>query len=91
MYCFYLFTKHNSICRFPSKRFYEGSLITAESSSYEENPRLSIWNTEQGIHRKERHIFCHVEGHEEASKVSTEDQNENSFKNIEEINQVVSL
>lgn len=83
--------KHSSICRFPSERFYDGTLITAKSSSYEENPRLSIWINEQGMHREERHIFCHVEGNEEASQVSTEDQNEHSFSNIEEVNQVVSI
>lgn len=83
--------KQNLIYRFLPQTIYEGPLFTSKSWSYEENPRLSIGINKDYIHREKRHIFCHVEGHEEASKVSTENQNENSFNNIENINQAVSL
>ncbi|CAC5394759.1 unnamed protein product [Mytilus coruscus] len=82
---------HDSICNFPSGQFYEGSLQTAESPSYVENPRLSIWLNDQGLHRKERHIFSHVEGTEEYVLVSTESENEHSCSNKLEVEQVIKI
>ncbi|XP_063405038.1 3'-5' exoribonuclease HELZ2-like [Mytilus trossulus] len=82
---------HDSICNFPSGEFYEGSLQTAESPSYVENPRLSIWLNDQGLHRKERHIFSHVEGTEEYVLVSTESENEHSCSNKIEVDQVIKI
>ena len=41
--------------------------------------------------KDKRTIFCHIYGEEEILPVSTEEGNEKSRRNKEEVNQVVSL
>ncbi|CAC5394770.1 unnamed protein product [Mytilus coruscus] len=78
---------HESICKFPSKRFYNEKLVTGLSASYLENQPLQIWG-----HQKEtRHIFCHVEGEEEALTVSSNEGNEMSRSNVVEVKQVMKI
>lgn len=77
--------QHEGICTFPSMEFY--------------NNKLKTW---QGLRRppsvlghagKESCpvIFGHVQGHEQSLLVSTDEGNENSKANLEEVAEVVSV
>ncbi|XP_067410120.1 3'-5' exoribonuclease HELZ2 isoform X2 [Emydura macquarii macquarii] len=73
------------ICRFPSQEFYNGKLMTCP----ELKPQSSAFS------HKERSccpiIFGHIEGKEQSLMVSTEEGNENSRANLEEVEQVVRI
>lgn len=76
--------QHPSICKFPSKCFYQDKLRTIQCLSWEENPPLHIW-----FQPEKRHLFCHVEGEEVTLPVSTEEGNEMSRSNKKEVEQIV--
>ncbi|XP_033113852.1 helicase with zinc finger domain 2-like isoform X2 [Anneissia japonica] len=74
---------HSSICDFPSQQFYDEKLKTDISVS-KRKPDTLNWPTRDG--NKEYHtLFCHVEGKEESQTVKTEEGNENSKCNQQEI------
>uniref|UniRef100_A0A8D0HT61 RNB domain-containing protein n=1 Tax=Sphenodon punctatus TaxID=8508 RepID=A0A8D0HT61_SPHPU len=75
---------HKDICRFPSEEFYHGKLKTGPNLNY---PRSAF------CHRGSdccSIIFGHIEGKEQYLMISTEEGNENSRANLEEVEQVVS-
>ncbi|XP_063152940.1 3'-5' exoribonuclease HELZ2 [Candoia aspera] len=77
---------HRAICTFPSKAFYNDRLKTSPSL---------IRRSSMLYHHSESAccpiIFGHVEGRERSLMVSTEDGNENSRANLEEVQQVVRI
>ncbi|KAJ8039292.1 Helicase with zinc finger domain 2 [Holothuria leucospilota] len=80
---------HEEICRFPSDSFYEGQLETAHQvinrkpDTYTEN----IWPGGPAYPR----VFCHVVGEEETLTVRSEEGNEMSRSNPQEICHVVRI
>ncbi|NXW54855.1 HELZ2 Helicase, partial [Eurystomus gularis] len=76
---------HKSICEFPSQEFYEARLKTWPQL----HCRASVF-----YHRGNGCcpiIFGHVEGKEQSLVISTEEGNENSKANLEEVEQAVRL
>ncbi|XP_026553122.1 helicase with zinc finger domain 2 [Pseudonaja textilis] len=77
---------HKDICRFPSMTFYNSKLMTS--------PQI-IRGSSALYHRSEFEctpiIFGHIEGRERSLVVSTEEGNENSKANLEEVQQVVRI
>nr|XP_060627872.1 helicase with zinc finger domain 2 [Anolis sagrei ordinatus] len=76
---------HRDICAFPSEAFYSNRLTTcpylkraASTLSHSGRPSCAI-------------IFGHIEGKEKSLMVSTEEGNENSRANLEEVQQVVRI
>uniref|UniRef100_A0A672UI59 Helicase with zinc finger 2 n=1 Tax=Strigops habroptila TaxID=2489341 RepID=A0A672UI59_STRHB len=76
---------HKSICKFPSQEFYEMRLKTC--------PQLL--RKPSVFHHKDNNccpiIFGHVEGKEQSLMISTEEGNENSKANPEEVEQAVRI
>ncbi|NXA78414.1 HELZ2 Helicase, partial [Thryothorus ludovicianus] len=76
---------HKSICEFPSQEFYERRLKTW--SQLAQKPSV--------LHHRDNSccpiIFGHVEGKEHSLMVSTEEGNENSKANLEEVAQAVRI
>ncbi|NXI93855.1 HELZ2 Helicase, partial [Psophia crepitans] len=76
---------HKGICEFPSQEFYEMRLKTC--------PQLR--RKPSVFHHKDNGccpiIFGHVEGKEQSLMISTEDGNENSKANLEEVAQAVRM
>ncbi|NXF32029.1 HELZ2 Helicase, partial [Nyctibius bracteatus] len=76
---------HKDICEFPSQEFYEMRLKTWPQL----HPRPSVFH-----HRGNGCcpiVFGHVEGKEQSLMISTEEGNENSKANLEEVEQAVRL
>ncbi|XP_007440213.2 helicase with zinc finger domain 2 [Python bivittatus] len=77
---------HRDICMFPSEAFYEKRLKTC--------PNL-VRGSSVLYHRSKSAccpiIFGHIKGKESSFMVSTEDGNENSRANLEEVQQVVRI
>ncbi|XP_033737975.1 LOW QUALITY PROTEIN: helicase with zinc finger domain 2-like [Pecten maximus] len=74
------------ICDFVSSEFYNNKLETAPSFVWREDNPLSLWK-----YRDVPHMFCHVEGDEEYLTVSTEEGNEQSCSNKEEVEKVLAV
>ncbi|XP_043945796.1 helicase with zinc finger domain 2 [Protopterus annectens] len=77
---------HEDICDFPSKEFYYGRLKT--------DPQLANRPPSVFYHPKNKScpiVFGHVEGKELSLVVSTEEGNENSKGNMEEVAHVVRI
>ncbi|XP_075757045.1 3'-5' exoribonuclease HELZ2 [Pelodiscus sinensis] len=72
------------ICRFPSQEFYKSKLMTSP-----ELRRPSSALEHQG--RSCPILFGHIEGKEQSLMVSTEEGNENSKANLEEVEQAVRI
>ena len=83
IYTFY--QQHPGICEFPSKQFYDGKLLTGSSPKWDIKTPLGIWMNRKKIPI----VFCHVEGEEEYLAVSTEEGNEQSCSNKQEVEKVV--
>ncbi|KAK3577501.1 hypothetical protein CHS0354_026455 [Potamilus streckersoni] len=79
---------HPELCEFPSRKFYSGNLQTAPQvfTRENENPPLTLWPVPQ-----KPHVLCHVDGSEEIQTVSSEEGNEMSRSNPEEVKQVVRI
>ncbi|KAL3868673.1 hypothetical protein ACJMK2_041451 [Sinanodonta woodiana] len=79
---------HKQLCEFPSDEFYDKELETAQSvlDREEKLPFLRLWPDSNVPH-----VFCHVEGKEEVTTVSTEEGNEKSRSNPNEVKQVVKI
>ncbi|XP_038605944.1 helicase with zinc finger domain 2 [Tachyglossus aculeatus] len=76
---------HKDICRFPSKEFYNNRLQTC--------PDLK-WPPSVFFHKEKACcpiIFGYIEGKEQSLLVSTDEGNENSRANLEEVEQVVRI
>lgn len=80
------FTFQNpEICEFPSQQFYKGALITKPGLWL--SKRMNVWpKIDKDIYP---HVFVHVNGEEKMLTVTTEDGNEQSRSNAEEIKHVV--
>ncbi|NXQ18152.1 HELZ2 Helicase, partial [Peucedramus taeniatus] len=76
---------HKSICEFPSQEFYERRLRTCPQPA--RKPSV--------LHHRDNNccpiIFGHVEGKEHSLMISTEEGNENSKANLEEVAQAVRI
>uniref|UniRef100_A0A8C8R7D6 Helicase with zinc finger 2 n=1 Tax=Pelusios castaneus TaxID=367368 RepID=A0A8C8R7D6_9SAUR len=73
------------ICTFPSQEFYEGKLTTCPSLHH---PSSAFSHRDKGCCPI---IFGHIEGKEQSLMVSTEEGNENSRANLEEVEQAVRI
>ncbi|XP_069128073.1 3'-5' exoribonuclease HELZ2-like isoform X1 [Argopecten irradians] len=88
---------HPQICDFVSKEFYENKLETAPSRVWKEDNPLELLKyhgtppIELLKYHGTPHIFCHVEGEEEYLTVSTEEGNEQSCSNKEEVEKVLAV
>ncbi|XP_061168139.1 helicase with zinc finger domain 2-like [Saccostrea echinata] len=78
---------HPGICAFPSNEFYDGRLLTESSPKWDIPNPLKIWVNRDKIPI----VFCHIEGEEEFLTVSTEEGNEQSCSNKQEVDQVVKV
>ncbi|WAR23841.1 HELZ2-like protein, partial [Mya arenaria] len=78
---------HPQICEFPSDKFYDKMLKTRQGV-WNNNP-LRIWPEDQ--YDTYPHVLIHVEGEEKKLTVSTEDGNEQSKSNEQEIEEVLRL
>ncbi|XP_052774255.1 helicase with zinc finger domain 2-like isoform X2 [Mya arenaria] len=78
---------HPQICEFPSDKFYDKKLKT-RPGLWRDNP-LRIWPADQ--YDTYPHVLIHVEGEEKKLTVSTEDGNEQSKSNEQEIEEVLRL
>ncbi|XP_062574963.1 helicase with zinc finger domain 2-like [Saccostrea cucullata] len=78
---------HPGICEFPSTEFYDGRLLTESSPKWDIPNPLKIWVNRDKIPI----VFCHIEGEEEFLTVSTEEGNEQSCSNKQEVDQVVKI
>ncbi|XP_054247880.1 helicase with zinc finger domain 2 [Indicator indicator] len=76
---------HKNICEFPSQEFYEGKLRTW--SQLRRRPSVFCHRTNNCCPI----IFGHVEGKEQSLIISTEEGNENSRANLEEVQEAVRL
>ncbi|XP_054029482.1 helicase with zinc finger domain 2 [Dryobates pubescens] len=76
---------HKNICEFPSQQFYEGKLKTW--SQLHRRPSIFCHRTNHCCPV----IFGHVEGREQSLIISTEEGNENSKANLEEVQEAVRL
>ena len=74
-----------AICAFPSWQFYNNKLETIPSSAWMTETPLAMWPQAE-----QPQVFCHVEGEEEYLEVRTEEGNQKSFKNEQEVQQIVS-
>ncbi|KAK3600373.1 hypothetical protein CHS0354_015990 [Potamilus streckersoni] len=97
---------HPRLCDFPSMEFYDNKLTTGPSDLWREgkwkegfngqpdhwipNP-LKMWPQNKCTHENFTHVFCHIEGQEEVLTVTTEEGNEHSRSNIEEVKQTVKV
>nr|KAG5702199.1 hypothetical protein BaRGS_033911 [Batillaria attramentaria] len=80
---------HPKICEFPSEEFYNGKLVTKRSSKWMGEP-LSVWPLTP--YREEiPHILVNVKGTEETLTVSTDEGNERSKFNAQEIAKVTEI
>lgn len=77
---------HPGLCEFPSNKFYEGKLRTADSPKWMTKTPLGLWTNP-----KYPYVFCHTEGEEEYLAYTTEEGNEMSRYNSKEVEQVVSI
>ncbi|XP_062574962.1 LOW QUALITY PROTEIN: helicase with zinc finger domain 2-like [Saccostrea cucullata] len=82
----YQYRMHPAICEFPSTHFYDKKLITKKSSKWKSKTPLNIW-----INKNKPIIFCHVEGEEDYLTVSTEEGNEQSCSNKQEVDHVIKV
>ncbi|NWY51160.1 HELZ2 Helicase, partial [Chionis minor] len=76
---------HKDICEFPSKEFYQTRLRTCPQLS--RNPSV-FYHKDNGCCPI---IFGHLEGKEQSLMISTEEGNENSKANLEEVQQAVRI
>ncbi|XP_052090428.1 helicase with zinc finger domain 2-like [Mytilus californianus] len=77
---------HPEICAFPSKQFYKNRLETMPSYTWRTDSPLKSW-----LKQNTPVIFCHVEGTEEYLPFNTEEGNEQSCSNKQEVDQVVKV
>ncbi|CAC5384462.1 Helicase with zinc finger domain 2 [Mytilus coruscus] len=77
---------HPEICAFPSKQFYKNRLETMPSYTWRTDSPLKSW-----LKQNTPVIFCHVEGTEEYLPFNTEEGNEQSCSNKQEVHQVVKV
>nr|XP_022318579.1 helicase with zinc finger domain 2-like isoform X2 [Crassostrea virginica] len=77
---------HPEICRFPSNHFYEGKLKTKRSRTWFTKDTFNIWTN-----KRIPMMFCHVDGEEEYLTVSTDEGNEQSCSNKQEVDQVMRV
>ena len=86
-----LFVLQNpEICRFPSKQFYDGKLETGYGPW--DKDVIHIWPTQRdlsGNRIEYPHVLIHVEGEENILTVSTDEGNEHSRSNQQDIDIVV--
>lgn len=80
----YKIFQHPGLCEFPSNKFYEGKLRTADSPKWMTKTPLGLWTNP-----KYPYVFCHTEGEEQYLAYTTEEGNEMSRYNSKEIEQVV--
>ena len=78
--------KHERICEFPSKHFYDGVLRTRLTDYWRSTGELpeSAWPSGAPF------VFCHVEGLEESQSIATVDGNEQSKWNKKDADAAVS-
>jgi hypothetical protein len=74
------------ICEFPSKQFYKNKLETMPSLTWLTDHPLSSW-VRPGIPV----VFCHVEGTEDYLPFNTDEGNQQSCSNKQEVDQVVGV
>ncbi|KAK7490454.1 hypothetical protein BaRGS_00018240, partial [Batillaria attramentaria] len=80
---------HPKICEFPSEEFYNGKLVTKRSSKWMGEP-LNVWPLTP--YREEiPHILVNVKGTEETLTVSTDEGNERSKFNAQEVAKVTEI
>lgn len=77
--------QHEGICTFPSMEFYNGKLKTWQGLRRPPSVLGHIDKESCPV------IFGHVQGHEQSLLVSTDEGNENSKANLEEVTEVVSV
>uniref|UniRef100_A0A8C9KES2 DNA2/NAM7 helicase-like C-terminal domain-containing protein n=2 Tax=Panthera tigris TaxID=9694 RepID=A0A8C9KES2_PANTA len=76
---------HEGICTFPSMEFYNGKLKTWQGLRRPPSILGHIDKESCPV------IFGHVQGHEQSLLVSTDEGNENSKANLEEVTEVVRI
>ncbi|XP_029772445.1 helicase with zinc finger domain 2 isoform X2 [Suricata suricatta] len=76
---------HKDICTFPSVEFYKGALKTWQGLR---RPPSILGHADK---KSCPVIFGHVQGHEQSLLVSTDEGNENSKANLEEVAEVVRI
>ena len=82
-------SQHVGICEFPSKQFYGGRLQTADSVKSRDPSPVTFWPAQVRRQRNLPIVFCHVEGQEESSVISTSESNEESKRNMKEVRKAV--
>ncbi|KAK3609928.1 hypothetical protein CHS0354_036697 [Potamilus streckersoni] len=92
---------HPRLCDFPSKEFYDNNLETGHSYYWQEggwregiNGQPDIWidrPLKMWSNTNFPHVFCHIEGQEDILTVATEEGNEQSRSNKEEVNQMIKI
>ena len=85
-----LLSQHKGICEFPSKEFYDAKLLTADVVNLRAPSPVSFWPAQIRRNRNLPIVFCHVEGQEESSVITTSESNEESKRNMKEVRKVVS-
>ncbi|XP_007952888.2 helicase with zinc finger domain 2 [Orycteropus afer afer] len=76
---------HRDICTFPSMEFYKGKLKTWQDLERPSSLLGHVGRERCAI------IFGHLQGHEQSLLVSTDEGNENSKANLEEVEAVVRI
>ena len=82
--------QHSAICEFPSRHFYEGRLKTAESVKERDPGPVKFWPSVHFSGRFLPIVFCHVEGQEQSTAISSSHSNESSKSNEKEVIKAVS-
>ena len=83
--------QHNGICEFPSKQFYDGKLQTADVVKSRNPSPVEFW---PALVRRQINlpiVFCHVEGQEESTAITTSESNEESKRNMKEVRKAVRV
>ncbi|XP_078348623.1 3'-5' exoribonuclease HELZ2-like isoform X2 [Oculina patagonica] len=82
---------HEGICEFPSKQFYGKKLQTADVVKSRDPSPVTFW---PALLRQQSNlpiVFCHVEGKEESTAITTAESNEGSKRNMKEVKKAVQV
>ena len=83
--------QHSAICEFPSLHFYDGRLQTAESVNSRDCGPVKFWPSLRFNGKFLPIVFCHVEGEEQSTAISSSQSNEDSKSNMKEVRKAVSI
>ena len=77
--------QHEAICEFPSNTFYDGKLQTDEEVKKRKPNPITFWPAMVSQEKDIPIVFCHVEGQEESTRITSPESNQESKWNQKEV------